>query len=278
MNKKINNWLIKGDCHGDFEWMTNIQDYDPFTTAIVILGDVGFNYYLNNKDVKLKEEVNARGYRIYCVRGNHEARPQDIEHMIQIYDPNVDGEIYMEEAYPNIRYFFDFGIYTLNHYKCAVIGGAYSVDKYWRLQKAGVIDKKDPNWFNPKKTGWFYNEQLSQEEMDAATAYFKDQTVDFIFSHTCPFSWEPTDLFLAAINQKNVDNSMEIWLDEIKDTFNWFIWCFGHFHADRLERPYVEQYFHDIENLEEIYTRWQKYKNTNKLDWWLSKSPQFYYK
>ena len=272
-------WLLRGDCHGNFHWLFDhrLDNFDPSSTAIIILGDAGFNFYLDKKDERTKAKVNQTGYKIYCVRGNHEARPQDIPSMIKAYDSNVDGIVYMEESYPNIRYFLDFGIYTINNYKCAIIGGAYSVDKYWRLQRAGITSKTDPDWFNPKRTGWFYNEQLSLEEMDAATALFKGRTVDFVFSHTCPISWEPTDLFLGSINQSTVDKSTEIWLDEIKDILNWSIWCFGHFHADRLERPHVEQYFNAIEELDNIVSRWQNYdNNTQNLSWYLPKSPQFY--
>ena len=53
-------------------------------------------------------------------------------------------------------------------------------------------------------------------------------------------------------------------------------WCFGHYHADRLERPYIEQYFNDIEILEVIWDRWAEYDENNELDWWLNKSPNFY--
>lgn len=39
---------------------------------------------------------------------------------------------------------------------------------------------------------------------------------DFVFTHTCPISWEPRDLFLPMINQGTVDRTMENWLDDVK--------------------------------------------------------------
>ena len=65
---------------------------------------------------------------------------------------------------------------------------------------------------------------------------------------------------------------MEIWLDKVKDNCNWKVWCFGHYHADRLERPRVEMFFQDICELEEVWERWE----TSKVDWWLDKSPNYY--
>ena len=70
---------------------------------------------------------------------------------------------------------------------------------------------------------------------------------------------------------------METWLDKIYDIIKVkYAWCFGHYHADRLERPHVEQYFNDIESLETIAERWNKFEESGELDWYLRKSPFFY--
>ena len=275
----IKRWLIRGDTHGRFGWMDNgaLDMYKPEETAIIILGDAGFNFFLNEQDDRLKKEVNDRGFRFYCVRGNHEARPQDVDGMKATFDAAVDGWVYLQEEYPNIRYFFDFGEYKIGKYHIAVIGGAYSVDKPWRLQRAGVTSRINPDYYNPKVTGWFPNEQLTEAEMKDAYDMFVNKTYDFVFSHTCPISWQPTDLFLSLVDQKAVDSSMEYWLEYIKNSIGWCVWCFGHYHADRLERPRVEMYYNDLEELQIIYERWEYYDTEGHLkDWWLVKSPNFY--
>jgi 3-oxoacid CoA-transferase subunit A len=275
----IKRWLIRGDTHGRFGWMDNgaLTMYKPEETAIIILGDAGFNFFLNEQDDRLKKEVNDRGFRFYCVRGNHEARPQDVDGMKATFDAAVDGWVYLQEEYPNIRYFFDFGEYKIDKYHVAVIGGAYSVDKPWRLRRAGVTSRINPDYYNPKVTGWFPNEQLTEAEMKDAYDMFVNKTYDFVFSHTCPISWQPTDLFLSLVDQKAVDSSMEYWLEYIKNSIGWCVWCFGHYHADRLERPRVEMYYNDLEELQIIYERWEYYDTEGHLkDWWLVKSPNFY--
>jgi 3-oxoacid CoA-transferase subunit A len=239
------------------------------------LGDFGINFFLNKTDDKKKKELstNYPNFIFYCVRGNHEARPQDIYSMTYGYDPEIGGTFYMEKEYPNIRYFADYGIYTINDYKCGVIGGAYSVDKWYRLARARVSDKWDYN--NPKITGWFPNEQLSEAEMIDCTILFKDEEFDFIFSHTCPYSWRPVDMFLSGVDQSSVDNSMELWMDEMKDQWKWKYWLWGHYHADRVERPHAEMFFNDIEKLDDVVARWKRYDETGGLDWWVRKSPNF---
>lgn len=267
-------WLVKGDCHGAFTWLDNLdkEKYPPEETAIIILGDAGFNFFLNKTDEKMKTWINERGYYIYCVRGNHEQRPQLCPMIDEIWDENVNGPVYRDRFHQHIRYFMDYGYYTIGGYKCGVIGGAYSVDKWYRLAKLGLTEETNI----PKKTGWFPDEQLTKAEMDHCEIKFFGRKFDFIFTHTCPLSFQPADLFLGFVDQSKVDNHMEVWLEEIKDKFNWNIWLFGHYHADRIERPHVEQYFHDIEELDVIWERWKRYDETGELDWWLVKSPNFY--
>lgn len=253
----INRFLITGDCHREFSRFKNyskdIQN-DP-NTAIIILGDAGINWTLDEHDNQLKNFLSQRyKFRIYCVRGNHEARPQTLSTMQLIYDEDVDGEVYMESAWPNIRYFKDWGIYTIGDLKVAVIGGAYSVDKWYRLECGGI---------------WFENEQLSDVEMLAATIELRDEEVDAIFTHTCPICWEPTDLFLSSINQSKVDKSMELFLEEIAREIDWQYWFFGHFHADRLERPEVMQIYKTTYNFNELITKQLQIDD-------IIKSPNFY--
>ena len=272
------NFYITGDKHGQFQSILESEVTKDPNNAIIILGDAGINYYLNKRDDKLKDEITSNSScQWYIVRGNHEARPQDTGAPYEKkWGVDVGGYVYVEEAYPTIKFFLDFGEYTINGHKTAVIGGAYSVDKWWRLQRAGVFTENDWGYNNPKKTGWFPNEQLSTEEMKEAEDLFINKCYDFVFSHTCPLEWQPTDLFLSAINQKDVDSTMEKWMQMLKDNIFWGIWLFGHYHQDRLERPYVEMYYHDIEKLDDIFNRWRKYEATGELDWWLNKSPNFY--
>ena len=275
---KIKNWLIRGDCHGQFDWIKKqLDNYQPEETAIIILGDAGFDFYLNKTDTHKKEYVEAFGYYIYCVHGNHEERACHIAGNILEYDDAVEGFVWYNPDYPHIRFFRDYDIYNINGYSILVIGGAYSVDKEWRLMRAGYINEIDNN---PKKSGWFNSEQLSSNEMNDCMEMLDEfnsncGNFDFIFTHTCPMRWQPTDLFLNSIDQSKVDKSMEKFLDEVVDKVDWFIWCFGHYHKDRLERPYVEQYFNNIEELDTIYKRWNNYIISKELPWYIPKSPSF---
>ena len=235
------------DTHGGFATITRISDiqqnmseYKPEETMIVILGDSGLNFWLNNTDKKYKKLINSMNYHIYCVRGNHEQRPELIKSMVLVNDENVNNVVYMEEAFPNIRYFVDGKIYNLLGYKCLVIGGAYSVDKWYRLSRA----PKGAKW-----TGWFKDEQLTIDEMTDIFKKYNGQLFDYVLTHTCPISWMPKDLFLSNIDQNTVDNTMEIWLEQIKNSIIFDNWKFAHFHDNRRISSKVKMYFDEIEEL-----------------------------
>ena len=70
------------------------------------------------------------------------------------------------------------------------------------------------------------------------------------------------------VDQTRVDKSMEIWLDKLGMTFNWKVWLFGHYHADRIETVGVEQFFKDIETLDSIMKRQEEIQEQDAFYWY----------
>lgn len=252
-------WLITGDTHGVFSRFRSIPK-DP-ETAIIILGDVGFNYTLDEHDAQAKKAFCKRfPFTVYCVKGNHEARPASVEGMTLVYDENVDGEVWMEPKFPQIRYFKEWGVYEINGLRTLVIGGAYSVDKWYRLRNG---------------MHWFDNEQLTAREMNECYRAVHGTQFDLVLSHTCPYDWMPTDLFLNFIDQSTVDNTMEKWLLTLRDAIDWNIWLYAHYHTDRVEWPRVEIFYQEMEPLQDILARWARYDKSGELDWGIPIGPKF---
>lgn len=113
---------------------------------IVLLGDVGANYYNDERDDTVKRTLAKLKPTILCVHGNHEIRPWNIEGYQQ--KEWNGGKVWFQEQYPTLLFAADGEIFTLNGLKYLVIGGAYSVDKFWRLRRGD---------------GWWPDEQPSQE-------------------------------------------------------------------------------------------------------------------
>lgn len=238
----IKYWLVTGDTHGEvFERLNQIpkDKYKPEETALIILGDVGLNFYLNKNDLKEKQKIQKSGFTIYCVRGNHEQRPQYLPTIENILDENVENFVWREPQFPNINYLKDGQEYTILKKRILVIGGAYSVDKWYRIER-----------YHGK--GWFPTEQLTKDEMRIISRAFKGTIMDIVLTHTCPYSWRPTDLFLPMIDQDTVDNSMELWMEEFKNTFYWSYWLCGHYHADRKLNDKAMMLYHSIIDLKDL--------------------------
>ena len=126
---------ITGDKHGDFREILYFC-YENKTTLndiMIILGDAGINYYADERDYILKNSLLQYPITFFCIHGNHEERPENIES----YKTKKfhGGIVYYEEEYPNILFAKDSEIYNFNNHSVLVIGGAYSIDKYFRLER-----------------------------------------------------------------------------------------------------------------------------------------------
>lgn len=245
-------WKVTGDTHADFSrfyLLNKMAEEENCHYNVIILGDMGVNFWLGERDKVLKKRIvaNYPHLTFYGVRGNHEARPRSVEGMALTYDEAVEGFVYSQKDYPSIKYFQDGCCYKINGYLTLVLGGAYSVDKDYRLAK------KAQGLYG----GWFEDEQLSPEERERIFHHMKDRTYDLILSHTCPISWEPRDLFLSFIDQSKVDKSMEIWMDQLRQNIEYRVWLFGHFHDDRVCAHGAQMLYHTIQDLDEIMEYWK---------------------
>lgn len=184
--------------------------------TIVILGDVGANFYGNDRDAEMKTHLRHLKTPILCIHGNHEMRPNTI--------PSYNtmewhgGTVWYEEEYPNLLFAKDGEIYDIEGIRHLVIGGAYSVDKYYRLARG---------------YGWWPDEQPSSEIKLYVEKQIAEHNFDVVLSHTCPAKYIPKEMFLPMIDQSTVDNSTEEWLDSIEARIDYKAWFCGHWHTDK---------------------------------------------
>lgn len=204
---------------------------------IIILGDVGANYFCDFRDETTKNRLNRLGLMIFCIHGNHEARPQTIP---TYHEAKWNGGmVLVEDKYPNVLFAKDGEIFDLEGKKAIVLGGAYSVDKYYRLMRG---------------YHWWSDEQPSEEIKQYAEQQLDriGWSVDVVLSHTCPLHYEPIEMFLPGIDQSTVDASTEEWLGEIEKKLNYNKWFCGHWHINkRIDKMHF--LMHDFEALEDTH-------------------------
>ena len=202
--------------------------------VIVILGDVGANYYCDDRDRECKAALNKVKPTILCIHGNHEARPSTLAQS-QLKEWK-GGLVWYEKDYPNLLFAKDGEIFELEGLKHLVIGGAYSVDKFYRLAHGA---------------NWFPDEQPSKEIKVYVEKQIREKPFDIVLSHTCPYKYEPTEVFLPMIDQDSVDASTEHWLDRIEEQIRYIAWFCGHWHIDkRIDRMHF--LFHSFESNEQF--------------------------
>jgi len=224
-------YYITGDTHGDFRMLLRYCKMLTLSKddTIIILGDAGINYFGNERDKDPRELLSRMPATVFCIHGNHERRPQTMD----IYRESTwqGGTVYVEDELPNVLFAKDGEVFDLDGLKTIAIGGAYSVDKWYRLAKG---------W------SWFEDEQPD----DATKVYVEaqlerhDWRIDIVLSHTCPFKYLPTEVFIPEVDQSTVDQSTEKWLDSIEDRLDYKRWYCGHYHTskciDKLQFMYLD--------------------------------------
>ncbi len=211
---------ITGDTHARFDRIIRFCERvkpKPSDTMI-ILGDAGFNYYGDWRDQHNKELVSRLPLTVFSIHGNHEERPNNIP-SYRTVEWN-GGRVYVEDAYPNLLFAVDGEIYDLNGQSTIVIGGAYSIDKPYRLAMG---------WH------WWPDEQptpaVKQRVEEALAA--RGWKVDAVLSHTVPLRYEPTEVFMTGVDQSLVDKTTETWLGEIEEKIDYGHWYAGHYHTNK---------------------------------------------
>lgn len=234
-----------GDIHGNPNRIVNFAKRMQLTEEdiIIILGDVGINYYQDERDQFAKAELSRIKSEVFCIHGNHECRPEHIG-TYKLTNWN-SGRVWYEEKYPNILFAKDGDIFFIDGLKYLVVGGAYSIDKFYRLAN------------NMK---WFSDEQPSDEIKEYVEQQIQNNTIDVVLSHTCPVRYEPIEMFISQVDQSTVDKSTEVWLGNIEERLEYRAWFCGHYHTDkRIEKMHF--LFNSFESTDDIYNIYRGNQN-----------------
>lgn len=209
-----------GDTHGDVEKLYKLKERFGLTAddTIVILGDAGWNYDQGSHDRLAKIFLKRMGVTIFSIHGNHEERPYNLPNYHE--KEWCGGKAYVEDEFPNILFGKDGEVYDLDGHRAIVFGGAYSVDKPFRLVRGY-------HWFPSEQPDDVIKARV-ETALDAL-----DWNNDLVLSHTCPQKFVPVEAFMSCIDQSAVDRSTEEWLDTIEDRLTYRHWLCGHWHIDK---------------------------------------------
>ena len=216
-------WFVTGDTHGNFEriynWIEKL-DFNNIDINIIIAGDAGICWRKDKKDLNQIIQLHEDNYNfhIWFIDGNHENFD-----VLKEFQPDEYGIVNLSS---HIHYFpRGSGVYiqTDNGTKSILCcGGADSVDKTLRTPHIG----------------WWADEAITFEDIDKCLAHKKDvDKFDYVITHCCPYSiflaYSAYLITLTSINQKAVDHSSELMLDNLANEINFDKWYFGHYHVDK---------------------------------------------
>lgn len=230
----INRVFLRGDCHGDFTWLKTWCDKEETTIndILIILGDAGINFWLNNTDKKKKRKLAKMPITLFCIQGNHEKRPEEgMLNYHKVYKKEIHGYVWIENEYPNLWFAIN-GEYKIKDKTFLVADGAYSVDMNYRKSR-GIP--------------WFEDEQMSDEDMFMLFKLCeKRKYFDFLLTHAAPLNYEPTYLFLPFLEQTMIDKHTEWIIQEIYHKARFGHHFFGHYHDDNWD-------YYDIPRMSILY-------------------------
>ena len=198
--------------------------------VLICLGDTGFDYYGDERDARVKDKAERMGFTLLCIRGNHDRNPAALPGYRLV--PWRGGEVYCDDRWPGILFARDGSVFDLDGRATIAIGGAYSVDKAYRLAKGYA---------------WFPDEQLTAAEKGAVEAALdqRDWRIDTVLSHTCPAAFVPQEALHASVDQSTVDTAMEDWLQTVEERLAYRRWFCGHFHIEKQEAD-LRFVYHDV--------------------------------
>lgn len=197
-------------------------------SVIVVAGDCGFGfnkpqYYhdLFHKYNELFAEVNTT---VLFVRGNHD-------------DPTYfDGSVI---NYSHIKAIPDYSIILTKNLTTLCVGGATSVDRFWRKQKEIEINKYKTN---TKKKLYWDDEAVVYDEEKLMEILNNGIQINSVITHTAPSFAKPNDKD-SALGWFKYDNNLKNdlikerkCLDNLHDFLlqheqKLLFWVYGHFHV-----------------------------------------------
>lgn len=173
--------LLAGDAHGNCSFVITLLDRakNEGCEKIIALGDFGFWEHTPDGRKFLKDvEKHAakRGITVLALDGNHDKSSLTLE-----LHPDRDDEGFHIVS-DHVRYIPRGHRWTWRGKRFAAYGGAYSVDKQWRLD----LEKRRKG----PRTLWFPEEEMTEEEVNQLLDS-DPSTVDVLLTHDKPRASQP---------------------------------------------------------------------------------------
>jgi len=236
---------ITGDIHGDpsrFDDKYLKEQYDllPLMAedTMIICGDFGLPWDEREspKDEYWLSWLEKKQATFLFIDGNHENF-----HLLNKFPVKEWHGGKVHELRPNILHLMRGEIFDICGLKTLAFGGAYSVDRRYR-----VLD-----------ISWWKEEIYSQEDLKNLKNTLKqvNYKVDIVLTHTAPVRFLHPKTKEIGINWTAFEDDVAKMLSKIEPQIDYKMWYFGHFHFDWIDKE---------QHCRSIYTGIDKIKSASK--------------
>lgn len=214
------NIFITGDCHGGidaqklgasvFKEGKNLTKND----YVIIAGDFGFPWFDEQHNAYAQERywlkwIHDKPWTTLFVDGNHENF--DKLNAYQQYEWNGG---YIHKITDSIYHLMRGYIFTIHDNTFFTFGGGTSIDKNHRIEGLSWWKEEIPNY--------------QQYEQGLTTLDNVGWNVDYVITHTAP------SLIHTMIGNHYNQDSLTMYLEEIRMNLTYKTWFCGHYHIDKV--------------------------------------------
>ena len=216
--------LCVGDVHGNTSALCNVafpQARKNDCSLLVQVGDLGFWEHMDEGRRfldKVSKHLVRNDLTLYWIDGNHENHPK----LWADYAPAGPEGLCLIR--PNLYYIPRGTVFKLGDVTCLGLGGAFSIDKLWRVGKELMDDRPGTLWWPTEMTRFEDAEKAKSEAIEKGP-------VDIMFTHDCP-----TGTDVPGIHSADKWKWPETWqnrdlLREVFDVVQPKLLVHGHYHV-----------------------------------------------
>ncbi len=209
-------FIISGDTHGTLDLGKIVKFFDEHEGEyhdddyLIICGDVGACGFSGSDEMTARNTFRDLPVTTLFVDGNHENFEQLNSYGVDIWN---GGKVHFIES--RLIHLMRGQVFEIDGKRLFTFGGAYSIDKYSRVEGIDWFPEEIPNR-KEYEEGWQNLEEVG----------FR---VDYILTHT-----GPREVVAAMGYGEMSDGEVELrrYLQRVADNTDFTAWYFGHFHED----------------------------------------------
>lgn len=216
---------ITGDTHGEQNRILQIQNEYHLTNGdtLIICGDFGFLFHDDKQENAFLDDLENLPFTICFCDGNHENFPAIYSYPVEEWN---GGKVH--KIRKNIFHLMRGQIFEIENKSFFVMGGAYSIDKYMRLENVS----------------WWKEELPSNEEYKEASDNLKKHNfkVNYVITHTAP-----TEIVRNLCSYPDYhDAELCGFLEWVMHETTFDKWFFGHWHIDKTIYEKFHALYYDV--------------------------------